>query len=53
MVVDVLTEDVRNGSLKKLLYADDLALCGESLYEFMDKYGRWKNAVEGKSLEGE
>ena len=53
MVVDVLTEDVRNGSLKRFLYADDLALCGESLYEFMDKYGRWKNAVEGKSLEGE
>ena len=53
MVVDVLTEDVRNGSLKKLLYADDLVLCGESLYEFMDKYARWKNAVEGKSLEGE
>ena len=53
MVVDVLTEDVRNGSLKRFLYADDLALCGESLYEFMDKYGRWKNAVEGKSIEGE
>ena len=51
MVVDVLTEDVRNGSLKKFLYADDLALCGESLYEFMDKYEKrdgkmqWKGRV--------
>ena len=25
-------------------------LCGESLNEVMDKYGRWKNAVEGKGL---
>ena len=49
MVVDVLT-DVRDGSLMELLYADSLVLCGESLNEVMDKYGRWKNAVEGKGL---
>ena len=24
--------------------------CGESLNEVMDKYGRWKSAVEGKGL---
>ena len=46
--MDVLT-DVRDGSLMELLYADDLVLCGE-LYEAMDKYRRWKNAVEGKGL---
>ena len=40
MVMDVLTEDVRNGSLMELLYADDLFLCGESLNEVVDKYGR-------------
>ena len=50
MVMDVLTEDVRDGSLKELLYADDLVLYGESLNEVMDKYGRWENAVEGKGL---
>ena len=45
--MDVLTEDVRDdGSLMHLLYADDLVLCGESLNEVMEKYGRWKNAVE-------
>ena len=49
-VMDVLIEDVRNGSLMELLYADDLVLCGESLCEVMDKYGRWKNSVEGKGL---
>ena len=50
MVMDVLTEDVRDGSLMELLYADNLVLCWESLNEVMDKYGIWKNAVEGKGL---
>ena len=50
MVMDVLTEDVRDGSLMELLYADDLVLRGESLSEVMGKYGRWKNAVERKGL---
>ena len=50
MVMDVLTEDVRDGSLMELLYADDLVLCGESLNDVMDKYKRWKSAVEGKGL---
>ena len=40
MVMDVLTEDVRDGSLMELLYADDLVLCGELLNEVMDKYVR-------------
>ena len=40
MVMDVLTEYVRDGSLMELFYADDLVLCGESLNEVMDKYGR-------------
>ena len=33
----------------ELLYADDLVLCGKSLNEVMDKYGRWKK-MEGKGL---
>ena len=48
--MDVLTEDVRDGSLMELLYVDDLVLCGESLNEVMVKYGRWKNSVEGMGL---
>ena len=36
--MDVLTEDVSDGSLMELLYAGDLALCGESLNEVMNKY---------------
>ena len=41
---------MRDGSLMELLYADDLVLCGESLNEVIDKYGRWKNAVEENDL---
>ena len=48
--MDFLTEDVSDGSLMELLYADDLVLYGESLNDVMDKYARWKNAVEGKDL---
>ena len=47
MLIDVLTENVSNGSLIDLFYADDLVLCGESLNEITDKYVKWKNAVEG------
>ena len=50
MVMDVLTEDERDNSSIELLHAEDLVLCGESLDEVMDKYGQWKNAVEGKGL---
>ena len=50
MVMDVMTEDVRDGSLMKLLYANDIVSCGESLNKLMDEYRRWKNAMEGKGL---
>ena len=50
MVMDVLAEDVWDGSLMELMYTNDLVLCGESLNEVLDKYRRWKNALEGKSL---
>ena len=50
MIINVLTEDASDGSLMELLYADNLVLCGESLNEVMNKYFKWKNAVEGKGL---
>ena len=31
MVMDALTEDVRDGLVMELLYADDLVLCRKSL----------------------
>ena len=50
LLMNVLTEDVRDGSLIELLYTDDLVLCEESLNEVMSKYGKWKNVVDGKGL---
>ena len=50
MAMYVQTENVRYGSLMELLCADNLVFCGEPLNEVMDKYRRWKNAVEGKGL---
>ena len=50
IVMDVLTEDARDGSLMELLYADDAVFFGESLNQIMDKYGGWKNTVEGNGL---
>ena len=50
IVMNVLMEDVRDGSLMELLYADDLVLYWDSSNKVMDKYGRLKNAVEGKGL---
>ena len=50
MLMDVLKEDARVGSLMDFLYAVDLSLCGESLSEVMDKHERWKNVLEGKGL---
>ena len=38
MVIDVLTEDVRDGSLMELLHGDDLVLRRKSLDEIMEKY---------------
>ena len=46
VVMDVLTEDLRDCLSVELLYAKDLVFCWESLNEVMGKYGRWKNAVE-------
>ena len=56
MVMDVLTVDVRDGSLgslMELLFADNPALCRESLNEVMNKYRESKTAVEGKGSESE
>ena len=56
MVMDVLTVDVRDGSLgslMELLFADNPALCRESLNEVMNKYRESKTAVEEKGSESE
>ena len=51
IVMDALTENVSNGSLLEMIYADDLVSCVESIEEVMGKYEKWKEALEGKGRE--
>lgn len=50
IVMDALTEDVRNGSLTELLHADNHALRWKSLGKVLGKYKRWIRVLEGKDL---
>ena len=49
MVMNVLTKDVKDGSLMEFLYAKNLVVCGESLNEVMNKTSdrklQWKERV--------
>ena len=48
--MDYLTEEVRDGSMLEMLYADDIALAAETPEEVMRKYRMWKSALESKGL---
>ena len=51
MVVDVVTEFAREGSLSELLYADDLILMSETIMGLRNKFLKWKEAFESKGLQ--
>ena len=50
VVVDVVTEDARNGLLGEMLYADDLVLTSETIEGLREKFQKWKQAFESKGL---
>ena len=50
IVVDVVTEHAREGSLNEILYADDLVLMSESLDDLRESFQKWRSALEGKGL---
>ena len=50
IVVDVVTESVRNGLMSELLYADDLVLMSETMEGLREKFWKWKEALESKGL---
>ena len=50
IVVDAVTERVRDGSVNETLYADDLVLVGETMKDLRNKFWRWKEAFEGKGM---
>ena len=50
IVVDVITESVRNGLISEMLYVDDLVLTSESMEGLREKFWKWREAVESKGL---
>ena len=50
IVVDVITESVRNGLISEMLYADDLVLMSESMEGLREKFWKWREAFESKGL---
>ena len=44
IVVNAVTERVREGLIKEILYADDLVLVGETMKDLSKKFWRWKEA---------
>ena len=50
IMVDVITESVRNGLMSEMLYADDLALTSETMEGLREKFWKWKEAFESKGL---
>ena len=47
VVVDVITESVRNGLMSEM-YADDLVLTSETMEGLREKFWKWKEAFESK-----
>ena len=50
IVVDMITESVRNGLMGEMLYADDLVLTSETMEGLREKFWKWKEAFESKGL---
>ena len=50
VVVDVVTEFIREGVLSELQYTDDLVLMSETIKGLRNKFLTWKEAYESKGL---
>ena len=45
-VVDVVTENAREGLMKQVLYADDLMLMSETMKGLKKSFLKWRSALE-------
>ena len=48
IVVNVITENAREGLMNKVLYADSLVLMSKSMDNLREKFLKWKEAFESK-----
>ena len=50
IVVDVVTNEIKEGMLQEILYVDNIVLIAESMAELHETFHGWKNALENKGL---
>ena len=50
IVMDVVTEDAREGLMHEILYADDLVITSDSMEDLREKFGKWKDSLESKGM---
>ena len=50
IVVDMVTENVRNGLMSEMLYTDDLVLMSETMEGPRERFWKWKETFESKGL---
>ena len=48
IVVDMITESVRNGLMSEMSVAHDLVLTSEMMEGLREKFSKWKEALESK-----
>ena len=50
IVVDVVTNEIKEGMLQEILYVDNIVLIAESMAELQEKIYGWKSARKSKGL---
>ena len=50
IVVDMITESMRNGLMSEMLYADDLVLTSKTMEGLRETFWKWKEAFESRGL---
>ena len=50
IVVDVVTNEIKEGMLQEILYMEDIDLIADSMAELQEKIYGWKSALESKGL---
>ena len=50
IVVDVVTENAREGLMKEALHADDLVLMSEMMEGLKERFLKWRSTLESKRL---
>ena len=50
IVVDVVTENAKEGLMNEVLYTDDLVLMSETMEGLKERFLKWRSALESKGL---